>query len=221
MLKLKPRKLGKSERHSDPVFFLCKNEDNHQLKNGNPETKLIHYSPHEGLKEINPKYHGIRGIGAETKQGQPEHPLSFYYLENTKPEHVVTTGAKSKYVTPLGDKKLYDIGKDSDGLRQKVQEIADKRQMNPGIVSKDDYHSAIRNAGYHGFYNSSLNQTMKNVVGMFESMSPEKEYAIHPNDFKSTSAFNHHSHTERRQGARDFAQESGHHNHNFLFPLEV
>lgn len=220
MLKMKPAKIGKSEFFQQNGFYLCKNEDNHPLDNQNPDTKLIHYSPHRGLTEMDPEYHGIRGIGSEAKQGKPVHPMSFFYLEGTEPESVVTTGAKSKYVTSLGDKKLYDIGKDKHGLWNKAKEIADKRQINPGIVQKEDFHSAIRDAGYHGIYNSSLNNTMKNVVGMFEKMPMEKEYPMHPRDFKEATAFDHHSHKDRYDGAKQFADETGHHDHKFLAKLK-
>lgn len=221
MLKIKPKNINKSEKEDSNRIFIRKNENDHPLSNAKPSVKLIHYSPTQSLSELDPQYHGIRAVGAEAKQGKPVHPMSYYYLENTKPEKVVMTGTKSKYITSLGDKKLYDIGKDPDGLYQRVKEEANKRRTNPGIVRKEDYHNAIRNAGYHGIYNSSLNDTMRNVVGMFEKMPVEKEYPIHPRDFHVARNVNHHRHKERYDSARQHADETGHHSHKFLAKLSA
>jgi hypothetical protein len=219
-LKMKPIKINKSESRSNRVY-LRKNEDDHPLKDQDPETKLIHYSPKMGLNELDPSHHGIRGIGSEAKRARPEHPMSFFYLERTKPERVVTSGSKSKYISKLGDKKLYDIGKDHEDMFSKAKEIANQRQTNPGVVRTEDLHGAIRDAGYHGIYNSGLDNTMRNVVGMFEKMPVEKEYPIHPNDFREASSFNHHSHKEVQDRANNFYKENGSHNPKFLARLET
>jgi len=210
------------------IFNLKKTEEkSHKLDNAGVGTKLIHYSPHEGLEEINPEHHGIRRIGSEVKQGVPDHKMSFYYSEGTKPETVVTSGSKHKYVADLGDKKIYDIAKDKDGMHSKVMEKlqaeANKRPINRGIVNSQEkkkaFHGAIRDAGYHGIYNSGLDETMSNVVGMFESMKPESSHKIHPNDFKEASSKNHHESDEKKSKAKEFAANEGHHNHKFLHNL--
>ncbi|HLD91695.1 MAG TPA: hypothetical protein VI911_11910 [Patescibacteria group bacterium] len=221
MLKMKPTKINKSEFYAKNGFYLCKNQDKHPLEDHNPDTKLIHYSPQQGLTELDPEHHGVRGIGSEAKQGKPEHPMSFFYLENTEPEHIVTSGSKSKYITSLGSKKLYDIGKDSHNLWSQAEEIAQKRQTNPGVVRKEDFHNAIRNAGYHGIYNSSLGDTMKNVVGMFEKMPIEKEVPMHPMDFKRTTSFDHNSNKQIHSSAEQYANEFGHHDPKFLAKLKM
>jgi hypothetical protein len=147
--------------------------------------------------------------------------MIFFYLNNTEPEHIVTSGSKSKYITSLGDKKLYDIGKDKDKLWSIAKEKADKRQINPGVIRKEDFHEAIRGAGYHGIYNSSLGPTMRNVVGMFEKIKIDKEHPIHERDFRIASDFDHHSHKERHDKAQEFAEDTGHHNHKFLAKLKA
>ena len=216
----KSTKMKKSEKSDN--FYLRKNEDDkHPLWHQVPDINLIHFSHKEGLTEIDPVHHGVRGIGSETKQGKPKHPMSFYYLEKTKPESIVTTGVKSKYVSKLGDKRIYDMGKDPENFYSKAKELANKRQVNRGIVRTEDFHQAIKDAGYHGVYNSNLNETMRNVVGMFDKMPVHKEYSIHQNDFKEASAKNHHAHKESLSNAKIFADETGHHNPKFLASLDM
>ena len=206
---------------------LYKAEKTHALQNAGPETKLIHYSPEQGLKSIDPEHHGVRGIGSEAKQGAPSHKMSFHYAEGVKPESAVTSGAKSKYVSSLGDKKLYDIGQDPMGFRNKAKErmmkIAQNREVNRGIVRPDDlrdaFHQEIKTAGYHGIFNSGLDDTMSHVVGMFVPMKPEIEHKIHPNDFKMTSTINHHDEDRSLSRAKDFADKTGHHDFKFLHNL--
>lgn len=203
----------------------------HKLALAGPGTKLIHYSPQEGLEELHPDHHGSKGgpkgTGAEVRQGVPDHRMTFYYAEGVEPESKVTTGAKSKYVVDLGSKKLYDIAKDPEGLREssykEAKKEADTRQINPGLVNNKDrkkyYHQAIKDAGYHGIYNSSLDNTMSHAVGMFEPMTPEAEHKLHPKDFKETSAKNHHAMDDHLNQAKDFAKETGHHSPKFLHKL--
>jgi hypothetical protein len=208
-------------------FKLYKAEKTHILSNAGPETKLIHYSPEQGLKSIDPEHHGVRGIGSEVKQGVPSHKMSFHYLEGIKPESLVTSGAKSKYISSLGDKKLYDIGEDPMRLKDKAKErmmkLAQNREVNRGIVRPDDlrdaFHQEIKTHGYHGIFNSGLDDTMSHVVGMFVPMKPEAEHPIHPNDFKRTSLINHHDEEKSLNRAKDFAEKTGSHDYKFLHNL--
>lgn len=225
-LKNMPGKMKKSENFiKNGKFLLKKAEDKeHKLASAGPGTKLIHYSPHEGLRQLHPDYHGVRRIGSEAKQGAPTHRMTFYYAEGVEPESVVTSGSKKKYVVDLGSKKLYDIAKDPHGLREKAYEtakkVADQRQINPGLVRddemKDAYHQEIKNAGFHGIYNSNLDDTMSHVVGMFSPMTPEAEHRLHPADFEKTSAKNYHAIDASKDHAQNFAEEHGHHNFEFL-----
>jgi hypothetical protein len=229
-LKEVPGKIKKSEQLIiNGKYRLAKAESGpkHKLALASPGTKLIHYSPKENLEELHPDHHGVRRIGSEAKQGAPTHRMTFYYAEGVQPESLVTSGSKSKYVVELGNKKLYDIAKDPHGLRdiarQKTEAIASNRQINRGIVRPDEmrdtYHKEIKDAGFHGIYNSSLDDTMSHAVGMFEPMKPIAEHKIHPNDFKETSAKDHHALDKEKQQAQTFAQETGHHNHEFLHNL--
>lgn len=215
------RRMNKSESSSD--LYMCKNEseNNHPLDNPTPDLKLIHYSPQQGLKTIEPKYHGVRKIGEEAKQGAPEHRLSFFYLEGAKPESIVTTGSKSKYVTNLGGLKIYDIAKDKDKLWSKAKELADQRAVNRGVVQKDDFHQAIKDAGYHGIYNSGLSKdTMGKVVGLFHPVGIDKEYPLHPKDFDEASSKDFHAEQASLNQAKKHADLYGHHNPEFLHNLK-
>ena len=174
---------------------LKKSEEDTLHKHGGelaPDTKLIHFSAQKDLKEIDPHFHGKRKIGAEARHGAPENRMAFFYLNGTKPEEIVTQGTNHKYVSELGDKKIYDIAQDHLKLWDKAKQEASKREVNPGAVSTDDFHNVIRKAGFHGIRNSSLDNTMKNVVGMFEKMPIKASYPIHPNDLIEASDKNHH-----------------------------
>jgi len=211
-------KLSKSESRAGSAL-LIKNEAPHKLETADPDTKLIHFSPTAGLTEIDPHYHGVRRIGQEAKQGRPEHPTSFFYLEGTEPESIVTSGTQSKYVSRLAHHKLYDIGKDPENIRKELREKSMNQQINPGSYTRDDLDAAIKAKGYHGIYNSSLNDTMKNVVAMYHKVPVEKEMKIHHKDMKSATAEDHHANDQSLSEARDYANSNGHHNASFLHNL--
>jgi hypothetical protein len=147
-------------------------------------TTLVHYSPTPGLKTIEPKFHGVRGIGEEVKRTSPEHKHAFYYKEGTQPEDIVMSGAKSKYTTKLGNKKVYDIATDPHGVIAAAKEKANQKMINRGVFTHDDMHDAIKAAGFHGFTNSSLGPQMGNVVAMYHPMEVQE----HPLDMKKTES---------------------------------
>ena len=216
---VKPYSHNMKKSENNDSFYMCKNEPKiHPLDHQNGGVRLIHYSPKQGMKEINP---GSVGSGVDSRREKPEHPMSFYYLEGAKPESLVTSGAKSKYISSLGNKKLYDIGKDPEHIWSGLKTVADKRQMNPGAVTRDDFHQAIKEKGYHGTYNSKLDSdTMGKVIAMFHPMPVEEEQAMHPNDFSEASAVNHHINDKQRKVAGDFASVRGEHDGDFLHGLK-
>lgn len=182
------------------------------------ELNLVHYSPEEDLKEISPDFHGKRKIGLEAKQGKPDHPLAFFYREGAKPEEVVTTGARAKYVTKLdAGHRLYDLGEDTEGVRPAVKAKADKKQINRGAFTNDDIHEELKNRGYHGFFNSK--SSLPDVVAMFHSMPIHEKHGLHPEDFKEVSAIDRHRMDDFRQSANSHAEEHGHHNPEMLANL--
>jgi hypothetical protein len=217
MLKQKTSTMQKSENSS--FATLMKNDSQHPFVTAGPDTKLIHYSGTQNLKEIDPFHHGSRGIGEEAEQGKPAHPMGFFYLEGTKPEHTVTSGAKSKYVARLSHMKLYDVGTDPDNIRQSLRDAAKDRPINPGIYTREDLDGAIKEKGYHGIYNSTLNETMSNVAGIYHKVPVEKEMAFHPKDADLATGHDHHGEKQHMSSAKQFAKENGHHDGAFLHNL--
>ena len=223
----RPTKMRKSERFSKQPFLRKNEGQSHPLDNAKHDTKLVHYSPKQGLAELESSKQGTRIKDVGSAQGTPKHSMNFFYLEGTKPESLVTGGAKSKYVTSLGDRKLYDRGADTEGIGKQVHDSlkaeANTRQINPGLVSNEEYnnalHGKLKEKGYHGIYNSKMDETMRNVVGMFGNVELESEHSIHPNDHKEVSAKDHHAHDNDKKQAKEFAKETGHHNHRFLHGL--
>lgn len=134
--------------------------------------RLVHYSPTQGLKQIDPKHQGKGVRSEEYKRGLPEVPRSYFYREGTKPEDLVTGAARSKYFVSLKpEHKIYDLANDHAGLiEQTVRE-------NQGVWNSDKILGKIREAGYHGFSNSGSN--LPNVVALFHPSEVESEEPIH------------------------------------------
>jgi hypothetical protein len=170
----KLQKLFKSEKYDVQTDLPLKEDLTHTL---------VHYSPKSSLTEIDPSFQGVRKIGAESKQGRPEHPVSFFYMENTKPEDIVTSGSVSKYHVKVDHQKpIYDLGKDKHDFIKQAKAIADQRQTNPSALRMDDVHSMVKEAGYHGFFNSSSGLPI--AVGMYGKQSPHAEFKISDEDRK-------------------------------------
>jgi hypothetical protein len=140
-----------------------------------PGVKLEHYSPQKGLKQISPEFQG-QGVDQGRAQNRfaEGHPLSFFYLAGTEPEHIVRSPARSKYIVQLPkESKIYDIGTDPDGILAKLREEAKNRQINPGVVTREDQHAAIKAAGYHGYTHSG--SALPNVVALYHSAPVSSE----------------------------------------------
>lgn len=124
--------------------------------------KLSHYSPTQGLKEIDPNLMGSGNRGAEFKSAIPETPVSYFYRHGSEPEPIIAQGAKSKYDVVLHpDTKLYDMADPS--LAQKL--IGAGHTVNPGLLTRDEHIKAIKDHGYHGFYNSK--SPLSHAVALF------------------------------------------------------
>lgn len=217
------RRMEKSENKVTKKPPYIPHNKTHELHGGGHSgIKLIHFSPQSGLKEIDPAHLGTRDLGEKKRRG--EHPFSFFYLDNT-PSHTsenqtVLGGSRSKYVVNLGNKKVYDLSNDPDNLYAKAKDVANRRQINPGIVQKDDMYQAVKDAGYHGFtYPKHGDPTMSRVVAMFDKMPVHEEHEFHPEDYKHISSKNHLEHDEGMVRATDHANEEGHHNPKFLHNL--
>jgi hypothetical protein len=129
---------------------------------------LIHFSRVKGLKQIDPNYMGTGAPSQETRHGVPEVRRSYFYRADSEPEHLVTQGAVSKYHVTLPEThKLYDLANDHEG------HIKAAVDANNGAYNSDMVLGKIRDAGYHGFYNSK--STLPNVVALFHSIPVHRE----------------------------------------------
>lgn len=140
-----------------PEGYVKKSEDN---------LTLIHYSPNQGLKSISPNFQGNRIKDSSSKHGRPEHPVSFFYRQDSPTEDLVTQGSQSKYHVQTQNSKLYDIGHDKDNVYQHLKSSG--QTLNPGIVTRDELHGELKKRGFHGFYNSQHDrEDMRGVVGLY------------------------------------------------------
>lgn len=167
----------------------------HPLRKPKSGMNLIHYSPKKGLKIIDPNYKGNRLQDQASKQGKPEHSNSFFYLEGSDPEDIVVSGSKSKYVVPLGDKKIYDIHNDWEGIVDEAIKNAHAKARQSGRnmawpEEKDSaWKTALKSKGYSGYYSPHHDDnTMNNVVALFDPVVPKSEHSIHQNDYHEASA---------------------------------
>jgi hypothetical protein len=129
--------------------------------------ELVHYSTTPGLHQVDVEHMGSGAPAAEYRQGKPEVPRAYYYRAGSKPEPIVTQGAKAVYRAQLDVKKqkLYDLGADAEGLRAPSRE---KFLAGEGLNSPEDtLLDAVKAKGYYGYYNSS--STMPHVVALFHA----------------------------------------------------
>jgi hypothetical protein len=137
---------------------------------------LLHFSPKEGLKEIDPKF-ARTGADKTAKHHQTEHPHSFYYRKGTTlppADAHVWSGATQYEIEIPDDARLYDIGSDPEKHIKQLHEFSKEKPVNPGLVTMDDIHGMLKELGYHGFYNSNHPQ-LSNVVGLYHSQPVKKE----------------------------------------------
>ena len=151
------------------------------MKKSDFSRHLIHFSNTQNLKELDPEFQGTAGRHSpETKHGKPYHPRIYFYEENTPTESVVTGGAKSKYIVKHpGDDKIYDIGKDSQGLLAQAHAAWLEKPSGSHIDAKFKY---LKEKGFLGFKNSA--SALPNVVALFHKTPVEAEIPA-PTDYTS------------------------------------
>jgi 8-oxo-dGTP pyrophosphatase MutT (NUDIX family) len=105
--------------------------------------KLVHYSRHEGLKNIDPAHQGT-GVDAYTKGRDLENKVAFFYPEQHEAEPVVLGQSKSKYTAKLSpEHKVYDAHQDPENHAKAVKE-------EHGAFNFDRFLSRVKDSGYHG-----------------------------------------------------------------------
>lgn len=151
-------KMNKSEKLKS---FMAKVESKRTLE---------HYSPTQGLPEINPKFKGS-GVDSRVKGRDTEHPHSFYYKPGAQKENLVTANARSKYEIEIPEEaQIYDIGSDPMQFKQKAKE------MNGGALNFDHVHQMIKESGHHGFHDPGHHvPEMQGVVALYHSQPVKKE----------------------------------------------
>jgi 2'-5' RNA ligase len=141
--------------------------------------KLIHYSKKAGLTSLDPTFQGTGAPSEEYKHGLPSIPRTYFYQHGTEPEDIVKQGAVAKYTATLKpEHKIYDLAHDKDNIHHKLKVASMGKQVNPGVVSSDDYLHAIKAAGYHGFKNSASTQ-LPNVIALFHAHPIDYEETVH------------------------------------------
>jgi hypothetical protein len=152
--------------------LLTGSASNHQEEAPRSEY-LIHFGVVPGLKELDPDYMGTSNVkSAEAEATKPVVHRTYFYRENTQPEDIVTSLAKTKYFVKCPEEsKLYDLGADKDSI---VQMLREKFNITPSVPYFSDFLlSKIKSAGYLGFYNS--NSALPNVVALFYKVPVEYE----------------------------------------------
>jgi len=138
--------------------------------------ELIHYSPIQGLKEIDPEKMGSSGVrsGGQYKYGLPETKTSFHYIKGTEPEDIVTSGAASRYKSFVHPQHLYDLQKDPKGL------VSQAIQNNGGAWNTDMIFSNIKKNGYKGIWAPNADHpVIKGTVQLFHPHPIATEENLH------------------------------------------
>jgi hypothetical protein len=128
--------------------------------------ELVHYSVKPGLKTVAVNRMGTGAPSSEYKQGIPEVARAYYYRAGSKPEPLVTQGAKAAYKATLDPShRLYDIGADPEGLREPSRQ---RFLAGEGLNSPDDtFLDTVKSKGYYGYHNSK--SALPHVVALFHS----------------------------------------------------
>jgi hypothetical protein len=126
---------------------------------------LYHLSKVPGLTELDPAKLGEGVPAAETRRGVPELKRTFYYVEGTKPEPMVSRMAPHRYVVdPVEEAGVYDIGTDPEGFIQRAKDA------NRGAFDSETMLKMLKDAGYAGYRNTRY-EGMENVVALFGARS--------------------------------------------------
>jgi hypothetical protein len=139
---------------------------------------LYHYSPHKGLKEIDPLHYGTSGkdISLEYKQGIKHLVPRSYHYESDQPEGVIANDRHRYEVYMPDDHKIYDLGHDPEGIAQKVHKQSGL--VGPGLYDLIEHE--IKSSGYHGYKNSK--STLPHVIAHFHKLDIHDPHP-HPHSY--------------------------------------
>lgn len=149
-----------------------------------PKLKLVHYSNHDALEFLDPSFHGSGIQGAERirKQNYPKiyQPRTYFGLPGYKKEPNL---GPHKYEIVENKKDYYDFQKDPDNLYPSSAEV-EKSGYAPmdRQAAVTIYEARIRNAGYKGYYNTSMKAAAKfertPLKTQFAPRSEEPEFSL-------------------------------------------
>ena len=122
--------------------------------------RLVHFSTVDGLKAIDPNYMGSgTGFGGrELRQGIPDVRWMHFYREGSQYEPQVEK-CGNKYIVEQDEVQLYDLADDEEGI---INLVVLNHQ---GVYNRDIVLKAIKEAGFEGFYNSSVG--LPGAIGLF------------------------------------------------------
>lgn len=141
--------------------------------------KLTHYSNHDKLEFLDPNFHGTGINGAERarKQGYPKiyQPRTYFGLPGYEKEPNL---GPHKYEVVENKKDYYDFQKDPDNLYPSPAEV-EKSGYAPmdRQAAVTIYEARIRNAGYKGYYNTSMKAAAKFERTALGKSSPRVQFS--------------------------------------------
>ncbi len=125
--------------------------------------ELVHLSPGKH-NVIDPKFAGT-GVDAGVKGRSLEEPLSHYYIKGAprSAADAMVKGNEHSVVVDLAKDKIYDYGKDPEGI------VKAAKEANGGAFNLDVANGLLKKNGYSGFMVSNNPDNM-NTVMMFKPM---------------------------------------------------
>lgn len=137
--------------------------------------RLWHFSKECQIETLDPSYQGSGTPGEDMLR--KETPVTWFYLENTPTEPLVTKDAVCKYLYTLPqDAVIYDVHQDPENFWKKAID-----ERNAASVSGQDYDPTaltyffrlIKDHNYFGYLGSK--GPLPNAVGIFYPCKTEKE----------------------------------------------
>lgn len=147
---------------------------------------VAHWSPREGLTEIDPSFHGKGKVGAERarKVAHPDRYVERAYVGYGDYRQESGTG-NNRYTPDIDFNNLYDYNKDPLGLKSLAVKAAGEDQSGGRIVT--EYERLIKEHGYLGYFSDP-----HNVAAIFHKIPADgsvggKEFANSAPDYAKRS----------------------------------
>ena len=138
-------------------------------------TRLWHFSKEGQISTLDPKFQGSGTPGEDLIR--QDTPVTWFYIEDTPTEPVVTKDAVCKYLYTLkSDQKIYDVHSDPEGFWKKA--IALRNQDHLAGIEHDPtalsyFFKEIKDHNYFGYRGSK--GPIPGAIGIFYPVKVEKE----------------------------------------------